>query len=78
MLADFLGGEAVEFTVRSDALPGAERRFTSLRACAQECGLSRVYGGIHYRFSCEDGMQLGETVGRFVLTRRRLNADCEP
>ena len=52
---------------RSDALPGVERRFTSLRACAEECGTSRVFGGIHYRFSCEDGMRLGESVARWVV-----------
>lgn len=70
VLADFLGGDTVEFAVRSDGLPGAERRFTSLRTCAQECGLSRVYGGIHYRFSCDDGMELGERVGWCVLKGR--------
>ena len=70
VLAHFLGGDAVNFTVRSDALPGAERRFASLRACAEECGTSRVFGGIHYRFSCEDGMRLGAKVGGDVLERQ--------
>lgn len=71
VLAHFFGGDAVTFTVRSDGLPKVERRFTSLRACAEECGASRVYAGIHYRFSCEDGIALGERGAREVL---RLNA----
>ncbi len=66
VLARFFGTDAISFTVRSDGLPGVERKFTSLRACAQECGNSRVYAGIHYRFSCEDGLALGEKVGEYV------------
>ena len=62
VLAQHFGGENIAFTVKSDALPGVERRFTSLRDCAVECGTSRVFGGIHYRFSCVDGMKLGEAI----------------
>ena len=60
---------AVEFTVRSDGLPNVERRFTSLRAAAEECGASRVYGGIHYRFSTTVGSQLGTEVAEYALPR---------
>lgn len=66
VLAKALGTDALTFTVRSDALPRIERRFTSLRACAEECSTSRIYGGIHYRFSCEAGQKLGETVARWI------------
>lgn len=69
VLAHFLGGDAVKFTVRSDALPKTERRFASLRACAVECGMSRVFGGIHYGFSCEDGMRIGQEIGEWVTSR---------
>lgn len=69
VLTHFLCGDEVVFTVRSDTLPKIERRFTSLRACVEECGASRVYAGIHYRFSCEDGIALGEKVGEHVWMR---------
>ncbi len=67
VLSATFGTDRVTFTVRSDATPGVERRFTSLRACAEECGESRVYGGIHYRFSCTTGLQLGKRVGNWVV-----------
>lgn len=72
VLVHFLGGDAVDLTVRSDGLPNLERRFTSLRACAEECGASRVYGGIHYRFSCDDGMRLGQTVATWILSKQKV------
>lgn len=35
-------------------------------AAAQQAGLSRLYGGIHFRKGNEDGLQLGEQVGNQV------------
>lgn len=67
VLSATFGTDTISFTVHSDALPGVKRTFTSLRACAEECGQSRVYGGIHYRFSCEDGLSLGKRVGEWIL-----------
>ena len=32
-----------------------------------EAGLSRMYGGIHYRFDIEDGQALGRNVARFTI-----------
>ena len=42
-------------------------------AMAEEASLSRMYGGIHYRFDNEDGLQLGRTVANVVLARLRRN-----
>lgn len=70
--------DKINFTVRSDALPGVERRFTSLRACAKECGDSRVYGGIHYRFSCQDGLRLGTRIGEWILEQAKVDARPTP
>jgi hypothetical protein len=67
VLTAFFGTDHIRFTVRSDTVPGAQREFASLYACARECGESRIYGGIHYRFSCEDGLQLGMRVGEWTL-----------
>lgn len=67
VLSAAFGTNRIRFTVRSDALPGVERTFSSLAACAEECGESRVSGGIHYRFSCTAGLQLGKRVGDWVV-----------
>lgn len=45
----------------------AER--SALDAAAEEAGVSRIYGGIHYRFDVDAGLALGRSVGRYVLER---------
>jgi membrane-associated phospholipid phosphatase len=67
VLAAFVGSDECEFTVRSDALKGVERKFTRFSDAALEISLSRVYGGIHYRFSGEAGLQIGREVATQVL-----------
>ena len=44
------------------------RSFGSFRDAADEAGLSRVYGGIHYRFSIDAGADLGACVAARFLT----------
>jgi membrane-associated phospholipid phosphatase len=58
-----------------------------LDAMVVQAGLSRMYGGIHYRFDIEAGQQLGRSVAQFtikkdasgksVLTDKRDGADHE-
>jgi hypothetical protein len=67
VLTECLGTDEVAFDVFSDTLPKEKRHFTSIKACAEECGESRIYGGIHYSFACKDGLELGEKVGRLVM-----------
>jgi membrane-associated phospholipid phosphatase len=42
-------------------------RTTELNAMVVEAGLSRMYGGIHYRFDCETGQALGRSVAHFAI-----------
>src|SRR6266568_3886804 len=42
-----------------------------LSAMVTEAGLSRIYGGIHYRFDIEAGQQLGRSVARFTMRADR-------
>jgi hypothetical protein len=49
-----------------------ERRYASLMDAAREAGFSRLYGGIHYRYSIEEGFRLGEETARHVLRSLRL------
>ena len=43
------------------------RTFPSFKAAADEAGLSRLYAGIHYRFSVTGGQVQGDCVGRKAL-----------
>jgi hypothetical protein len=40
---------------------------TKLEAAAKEASESRIYGGIHYRFDTEAGLEAGEKVGNYTL-----------
>jgi len=41
----------------------------SFDAMAQEASVSRIYGGIHYRFDCETGLRCGKAIGSFAVKR---------
>jgi len=45
---------------------GQARTFTSLEAAAYENGLSRLYGGIHYRIGMEAGLHQGVCIGQKI------------
>lgn len=51
------------------------RNFKSFKEAAQEAGISRMYGGIHYRPAMENGLKQGNAIGEFirdnVVTRRK-------
>ena len=66
VLSSFFGPD-VAFSTSSPGLPGVTRSYTSFRAAAEEAALSRLYGGIHFRFSNRDGSATGRAVARYVL-----------
>lgn len=51
------------------------RSFTSFDQAAAEAAISRLYGGIHYRRSIEQGVIQGRKVGELVLRRLGSGAD---
>jgi hypothetical protein len=59
-------GDRQHLVVTSTTLPGAIRNFDSLSDAAKECGMSRVYGGIHFLHAVEDGYRAGKSVGQAV------------
>jgi membrane-associated phospholipid phosphatase len=65
-LANFFGTDAIRFTTTSDGLPGVTRTFNGFWAAAEEAGMSRIYGGIHYQFDNTDGLQTGKVLGTYV------------
>lgn len=45
----------------------APRTFTSFTSAAKEAAISRLYGGIHFKTSCNMGYNQGTQVGQWVL-----------
>ena len=63
-----LFGENFAFQDTSDLrYIGMQRHFNSFHEAAAETSISRVYGGIHYRFSVDIGAEQGRKIGAFIL-----------
>ena len=58
----------IAVTTGSDFLPGVHRSFSSFSSAADEAALSRLYGGIHFRFANQDGLQGGVSIGEWTFT----------
>jgi len=67
VLALYYGTDDVAFTTGSDFLPGVLRSFTSFSQAATEAAMSRVYGGIHFRFASDDGLAGGLKIGEWTV-----------
>jgi hypothetical protein len=46
-----------------------QRSFASFREAAQQSSISRVYGGIHYRYSVEEGNKQGANIGQYIVAK---------
>jgi hypothetical protein len=65
VLTDLFGDVAfVDRTHDRRGLPA--RSFRSFHEAAEEAGLSRLYGGIHFRAAIERGLEQGRCIGRHV------------
>jgi hypothetical protein len=66
-----LFGDNYTFTDRTHEartdIDGKPRTFKSFRAAAAEAALSRLYGGIHYRFGIDAGLGMGEKIGKNIM-----------
>ena len=62
-----LFGENYAFQDTSDLrYIGMQRHFNSFGEAAAEASISRVYGGIHYRFSVDAGAEMGKKLGAYL------------
>lgn len=62
-----LFGENFAFRDTSDLrYIGMERNFNSFNEAAAEASISRLYGGIHYRFSIDTGVEMGKRLGELI------------
>lgn len=68
VIAELLGDNNAFTMSSTTAIPaGTTRSFNSLRQAAVENAESRVMAGIHFRFSCEAGLTLGEKIGKWTV-----------
>ncbi len=66
-------GEQTHFTDTSLVEFGIKaREFNNIRLAAKEAALSRVYGGIHYRYSCDIGNEQGIKIGQLVIQKLKF------
>ena len=61
-------GNRNSFTVDSFYGELPPRSYTSFWQAASECAASRVYGGVHYKFSDDLGLATGREIGRYAWT----------
>jgi hypothetical protein len=61
--------EPIAFSMTSTSAidPNAERSFDSFAEAARENADSRVMAGIHFRFSCDAGLEQGQHIGQHVF-----------
>lgn len=68
ILADFFGTDDISFTTSSEGFIEPDRSFTSFSQAADEAAMSRLYGGIHFSFDNQDGLDAGVALGNYVVT----------
>lgn len=63
-------GDQLSFTDTSLLEFGiANREIKSFRQAAQEASISRLYGGIHYRFDLDSGNAAGSRLGKYIVDK---------
>ena len=67
VLENLFGTDNFTFVSTNPLFPGEKRVYHSFSSCAMECGISRIYGGIHFSFSNDEGLKLGRQVGQYVF-----------
>jgi hypothetical protein len=60
-------GDRTHFSVESDLMPGVVRSFKSFSSALDEVKNARIFAGLHFRFSTDDGETLGASVAEYVL-----------
>jgi len=74
VLRQFYGTKKVRFSFAS-SITGTTRFYATTTDLIQEVMDARVWGGMHFRSSNEDGAELGKHVGRWVMKHHFLPSD---
>lgn len=69
LLRGEIGELASDFTVNS-SVDSSVRHFRTVEEAALEASVSRIFGGIHFRFSCDEGLELGREVANQWFSQR--------
>jgi len=64
----FIDTSSLEFGIQS-------RRIESFRQAAKEAAMSRLYGGIHFRFDNDEGNKCGRMLGEFVVQKLKMSKE---
>jgi hypothetical protein len=64
VLRRYFGTDAISYTFTA---AGSTRSYNSLSQAAAEAVDARVFGGMHFRTGCAQGIRMGAQVGRFVI-----------
>jgi membrane-associated phospholipid phosphatase len=73
VLAGFFGSDQIKFSYEGDkSQVKTLRSYWSFSSAAREAGRSRVLGGIHFQFDNAAGLELGEKIGKAVLSMELL------
>ncbi|MFN8288203.1 MAG: vanadium-dependent haloperoxidase [Chitinophagales bacterium] len=66
VLADYFGDSITFIDNTNDPYNLPVRTFTSILDASEEAGKSRIYGGIHIRYSCIKGREQGLKIGHYI------------
>lgn len=70
-----LFGDNVSFLDNTEIEYGLPvRKFNSFLEAANEAAISRLYGGIHYRASIENGQKQGAAIGQYILAKIKIRS----
>jgi hypothetical protein len=61
-------GESYSFEDKTGSPDGRNPRdYKSFHEAAEEAGISRMYGGIHFRSAIKDGLAQGRCIGQYII-----------
>ena len=66
VLARAFGTDSIPFVGESDDVPGIQRPFAGFWHAAEESGMSRIYGGIHFMSANVNGLESGRAIALSV------------
>ncbi len=72
VIETFFGRDDITFTINSDGTPGHFRTFNKVSDAANESGMSRIYGGIHFQSANQWGLASGRAAADYITAHLLL------
>ena len=70
VLRGVFASDDIAFSQTSTSLPGVTRTYAKLSLAATENNLSRIYVGYHFRLATDEGLKMGDQLGKLVVQSR--------